>query len=146
MPTWISLYIDAQVDESDIANVQVGAPITATLDAVPGLQLTGEVAAINPVGEKNSGLVKYTVRIAIDKVAGVDFLPLGATANVTIQVKPAATALGVPTSFVKNDSKGEYVLVKQPDGSAKRVDVVTSTIVGDHVVVTGTLKLGDILT
>jgi HlyD family secretion protein len=140
------LYIDAQVDESDIANVQVGAPIAATLDAVPGLQLTGTVAAINPVGEKNSGLVKYTVRIAINQVAGVDFLPLGATANVTIQVKPVATALGVSTSFVKNDSKGEYVLVKQPDGSAKRVDVVTGTIVGDHVVVTGDLKLGDVLT
>ena len=139
------LYIDALVDESDIASVQVGAPITATLDAVPDLQLTGQVAAINPVGQKDSGLVKYTVRIAIDKAAGQDFLPLGATANVTIQVKPAATALGVPTSFVQNDGKSEYVMVVQPDGSAKRVDVVTGTIVGDNVVVTGNLKVGDVL-
>jgi len=140
------LYIDALVDESDIASVQVDAPITATLDAVPGLQLTGKVAAINPVGQNTSGLVKYTVRIAIDKVSGQDFLPLGATANVTIQVKPAETALGVPTSFVKKDSNGEYVLVAQPVGSPKRVDVVTSTIVGDHVAVTGNLKVGDVLT
>ncbi|MGE5464590.1 MAG: efflux RND transporter periplasmic adaptor subunit [Syntrophothermus sp.] len=140
------LYIDAQVDESDIANVQVGAPITATLDAMPGLQLTGQVAAINPVGAKNSGLVKYTVRIAVDKVAGDTFLPLGATANVTIQVQPVVTALGVPTSFVKNDSQGEHVLVVQPGEAPRRVDVVSSTIVGDHVVVTGDLKVGDVLT
>jgi HlyD family secretion protein len=140
------LYIDALVDESDIANVQVDAPITATLDAVPDLQLTGKVAAIDPVGQNTSGLVKYTVRIAIDKVTGQDFLPLGATANVTIQVKPAETALGVPTTFVKKDGNGEYVLVAQPGGSPKRVDVTTGTIVGDHVVVTGNLKLGDVLT
>ncbi len=140
------LYIDALVDETDIASVQLGAPITATLDAVPGLQLTGKVAAINPVGRNTSGLVKYTVRIAIDKVNGQDFLPLGSTANVTIQVKPAEAALGVPTSFVKKDTKGEYVLVAQPGGAPKRVDVVTSTIVGDHVVVTGNLQVGDVLT
>lgn len=140
------LYIDALVDESDIANVQVGAPITATLDAVPNLQLKGQVASINPVGQNNSGLVKYTVRIAIDQVANQEFLPLGATANVTIQVKPAEAALGVPTSFVKKDSQGEYVLVRQEGGAPKRVDVVTSTIVGDNVVVTGNLKVGDVLT
>jgi HlyD family secretion protein len=140
------LFIDSQVDESDIANVQSGAPVTATLDAMPDLKLTGKVAAINPVGEQNSGLVKYTVRIAIDKVAQDGFLPLGSTANVTIQVKPVVTALGVPTSSVQNDGQSEYVMVLQPDGSAKRVDVVTSTIVGDHVVVTGDLKVGDVLT
>jgi HlyD family secretion protein len=140
------LYIDALVDETDIASVQVGAPITATLDAMPGLQLTGQVAAINPVGQNTSGLVKYTVRIAIDKVSGQDFLPLGATANVTIQVKPVVTALGVPTTFVKKDDKGEYVLVMQSGSGPKRVDVQTSTIVGDHVVVSGNLKAGDVLT
>jgi HlyD family secretion protein len=140
------LYIDALVDETDIADVQMGAPITATLDAVPDLQLTGKVAAINPVGQNTSGLVKYTVRIAIDKVSGQDFLPLGATANVTIQVEPAVTGLGVPTSFVKKDDQGEYVLAMQPGSGPKRVDVVTGTIVGDHVVVTGNLKVGEVLT
>jgi HlyD family secretion protein len=140
------LYIDAQVDESDIASAQVGAPVTATLDAVPRLKLTGQVASINPVGQNTSGLVKYTVRIAIDKVAGQDFLPLGATANVTIQVKPVKAALGVLTSFVMKDSQGEYVLVAQQGSAPKRVDVVTGTIIGDHVAVTGDLKVGDVLT
>jgi HlyD family secretion protein len=140
------LYIETQVDESDIANVKVGDPITSTLDAVSDLTLTGKVAAINPVGEKNSGIVKYTVRIDVDKVAKDVSLPLGATANVTIQVKPATTALAVPTNLVQNDNKGEYVLVIQADGSAKRVDVVSGTVVGDLVVVTGDLKEGETVT
>lgn len=140
------LYIETQVDESDIANVSVGDPITATLDAVPGAELTGQVTAIDPVGEVDSGLVKYTVHIDLDKVEDDVFQPLGATANVTIQVKPAATSLAVPITAVQNDSKGEYVLVLQADGSTTRVDVVSGSIVGDLVVVTGDLKEGDSLT
>jgi HlyD family secretion protein len=140
------LYIETQVDESDIANVSVGDPITATLDAVPGVELTGQVTAIDPVGEVDSGLVKYTVHIDLDKVEDDVFQPLGATANVTIQVKPAATSLAVPITSVQNDSKGEYVLVLQADGSTTRVDVVSGSIVGDLVVVTGDLKEGDSLT
>jgi HlyD family secretion protein len=139
------LYIETQVDETDIANVSVGDPITATLDAVDGLELNGQLAAIDPVGQEDSGLVKYTVLVEVDKLAQDVFLPLGATANVTIQVEPATTALAVPTDQVQSDGTGEYVFVVQADGSTKRVDVVTGAIEGDLVVVTGDLKEGDTL-
>ena len=140
------LYIETQVDESDVANVSVGDPTTATLDAIEGLELNGEVAAIDPVGEVDSGLVKYTVRIDIHQAEEDVFLPLGATANVIIQVEPPTTSLAVPITAVQNDSKGEYVLVLQADGTTKRVDIVSGSIVGDLVVVTGDLKEGDTLT
>jgi HlyD family secretion protein len=140
------LYIETQVDETDIAKVNVGDPITATLDAVDGLELTGKVAAVDPVGQEDSGVVKYTVLVEVDKLAEDIFLPLGATANLTIQVEPATTALAVPTTMVQHDSKGDYVLVLQSNGSAKRVDVETRTIEGDQVIVTGDLKEGDTLT
>jgi HlyD family secretion protein len=140
------LYIETQVDESKIANIKVGDPITATLDAVPGLQLTGKVSVINQLGQVASNSVQYTVRMDLDKVPGNVFLPLGATANATIQIKPATKQLTVPITVIQNDSQGEFVMVVQPNGSPKRVDVVSSTIVGDRVVVTGDLKEGDVLT
>jgi len=140
------LSIETQIDESDIAKIKVGNPITATLDAMPGPKLTGKVAAVDTLGKENSGLVQYTVRIDLDKFAKKVSLPLGATANVSIEVKPATPSLTVPTTVIQNDSKGEYVLVMQADASAKRVDVVSSTIVGDRVVVIGDLKEGDSLT
>ena len=141
-----NLSIETQIDESDIAKIKVGNPVTATLDAMPDLKLTGKVAAVDSLGQENSGLVQYTVRIDLDKVAEDVSLPLGATANVTIEVKPATSSLTVPITVIQNDSEGEYVLVLQADSSAKRVDVVSSTIVGDRVVVTGDLKEGDSLT
>jgi RND family efflux transporter MFP subunit len=140
------LHIETQVQEANVATIHVGDPVTATLDAMPGLQLTGKVTAIDQLGQVASNSVQYAVRIDLDKLPGNTFLPLGATANVTIQLKPATKQLTVPITVIQNDSQGEYVMVIQPDGSAKRINVVGSTIVGDRVVVTGKLKEGDILT
>jgi HlyD family secretion protein len=137
------LYVETQVDESDIANVKVGQQAEVTLDALTGVTLTGKVAAMNPVGEVVSGLVKYAVRIDLDRVTDQSFIPLGTTANVVIRVKDATASLAVPITTVQNDSKGEYVLVVQSDGSTKRVDVVSGAIVGDMVVVNGDLQEGD---
>jgi RND family efflux transporter MFP subunit len=137
------LYVETQVDESDIANVKLGNQAEATLDAVPGVTLTGEVTSINPVGEVDSGLVTYTVRIDLDKLEETTTLPLGTTANVVIRIKEASNTLMVPITAIQNDSKGEYVLVIQSDNTTVRVDVVGGTIVGDLVAVTGDLKEGD---
>jgi HlyD family secretion protein len=137
------LYVETQVDESDIANVKLGNQAEVTLDAVPGVTLTGEVTTINPVGEVDSGLVKYKVRVELDKVDGRNFLPLGTTANVVITVKEAAATLTVPITAIQNDAQGEFVWMIQSDGSTKRVDVVSGSIVGDQVVVTGDLQDGD---
>jgi hypothetical protein len=55
-------------------------------------------------------------------------------------------SLAVPITAIQNDDQGEYVLVVQANGSTKRVDIVSSTLVGDLVVVTGDLNEGDALT
>ena len=69
------LYVETQVDESDISKVKLGNPITATVDALPGVTLTGKVSSVNPVGETVSGLVKYTVRVDLDKPVTEATLP-----------------------------------------------------------------------
>jgi HlyD family secretion protein len=137
------LYVEAEVDESDIAKIKVGNPIEATLDAVPGVKLTGVVSVINPVGEIDSGLVKYKVRIDLDTMEDSSFIPLGTTVNVTIQVKEATQSLAVPITAIQNDDKGEYVSVIKEDGSTVRVNVVSGNIVGNLVTVTGNLQEGD---
>jgi HlyD family secretion protein len=137
------LYVETQVDESDVAHVKVGQKAEVTLDALSGTTLTGKVTQINPVGEVVSGLVKYAVRIDLDKVTDQSFIPLSTTANVVIHVKDATASLAVPITTVQNDSKGEYILVVQSGGSTKRVDVVSGAIMGDLVVVTGDLKVGE---
>ena len=137
------LYVEAQVDESDVANVKVGQQAEVTLDAVSDVVLTGSVVSVNPVGEVVGVLVKYTVRIDLDSVKDV-FLPLGSTANVVIKVSDAQATLAVPIVAIQNDSQGEYVWAMR-DGTSVRVDVVGGAIVGDLVVVIGDLQEGESL-
>ena len=137
------LYVETQVDESDVTKVKVGASADVTLDALPGQTFTGQVTAVNPVGQTVGGLVKYTVRVELDPVKDV-FLPLGATANVTIHVSDSQATLAVPIVAIQNDSQGEYVWLLR-DGQTARVDVVGGAILGDLVAVTGDLQAGDVL-
>jgi len=62
---------------------------------------------------------------------------------VTIQAKEASPSLAVPITAIQTDDRGEYVSVIQPNGSTKRVDVVSGSIVGNLVAVTGNLEEGD---
>ncbi len=140
-----NLYVDAQVDESDIAKVQVGNQVTAESDALPGVTFTGEVMSINPVGEVVSGLVKYAVRIDLDKPEDGTFLPLGSTMNLVIQIGGETATLAVPITAIQNDSNGEYVWVIR-NGETVRVDVVGGAIIGELVAVTGDLNEGDVVT
>ncbi len=53
--------------EINIVNVQVGDPVTLTLDAIPGLELTGKVTTIKGFGDNRQGDIVYTVVIKLDK-------------------------------------------------------------------------------
>jgi len=136
-----NLYIEAQVDEADIAQVAVGNPVTIELDAMPGETLEGTVTHIKPVGDLVAGVIKFSVRVELDPTS--EPVLLGATANLTIQTSDPSPALAVPVSAVQSDSSGEYVTVVEADGSTRRVNVQSSDSVGDLVVVTGDLQAGD---
>lgn len=140
-----NLYVDAQVDESDIAKVQVGNQVSAESDALPGVEFSGEVVSINPVGEVVSGLVKYDVRVMIDKPEGDTFLPLGSTMNLVIQISGETATLAVPITAIQNDSQGEFVWVVR-GADTVRVDVTGGAIIGEMVAVTGDLNEGDVVT
>ena len=135
------LYIDVQVDETQISRVAVGDTATITFDALPDITATGKVTFINPVGASSSGVVNYTVRVQLDKSDPA--ILLGATANVVIDTGAASNLLTVPVSAVQSDAQGEFVMRVNADGSTERVAVVSGTVVGTTVVVKGNLTAGD---
>lgn len=136
------LYVDVQVDETEISRVEIGDTATVTFDALPDITATGKVTFINPVGQSSSGVVNYTVRVQLDE-SNPDIL-LGATATVEIDTGAAETLLTVPVAAVQTDSDGnEYVVRVNSDGSTEQVSVVSGTVTGTSVVVKGDLSEGD---
>jgi HlyD family secretion protein len=53
--------------ELNIANVQLGNPVTLTFDAIPDLQLSGRVTSIQPYGQSKQGDIDYTVVVTPDQ-------------------------------------------------------------------------------
>ncbi len=53
------------LSEVDVVNVQVGAEVNVTVDALPGVTLKGKVAAVMPRSVVKRGDVTYTVKVAL---------------------------------------------------------------------------------
>lgn len=134
------LSIDVQVDEDSISSVQVGNPVSVSFEAL-GIETTGKVALIDPIGVTSSNVVNYTVQIDLDE-SDPDIL-IGATATVVITTGDPHNVLFVPVSAVLTDNEGEYVTRIKSDGSSERVSVKTGDISDEKVEVSGDLSKGD---
>lgn len=136
-----TLTVQALVDETEISQVAVGDVVEVTMDAMPGEKLSGKVVLIDPIGQADSGLVKYTVFVSIDPTDQP--VLYGATADVTLVTSEPRTMLAVPLGAVQNDTQGEYVLRYKSDGSLERVNVKSDTVSNDMVTLSGDLTEGD---
>lgn len=79
-----------QIETTDLTelmvnNVKVGDKATATFDAIPGLDLTGQVVKVKSLGETKQGDIIYTVTVQPDKQD--ERLRWNMTASVTIESK-----------------------------------------------------------
>lgn len=98
------LRVTAEVDEEDIARIEVGQQVLLRADAFPGRVMTGEVAQITPKGDTTRK--SYRVRLNLP-----DDTPLliGMTVEANIILRQTAEAVLVPPSAV--------VLPDQPRGT-----------------------------
>ncbi len=128
-PTFVTIIADnalqlvAMVDETDIANVKAGNPVSFTVDSYPSQDFPGRVESIAPKATIVSGVVNYEVTIEIRKNAKL--LKLDMTANVTIQTA-RHLALLLPTAAVQREGDLSFVYVPGKNGAERRSIVVGS--------------------
>ena len=111
-PTFVTIIADnalqlvAMVDETDIANVRPGNPVTFTVDAYPSRDFSGGVESIAPKATIVSGVVNYEVTVRIGRDAPL--LKPDMTANVSIQTA-RHEALLLPAAAVQRDGDQYFV-------------------------------------
>lgn len=116
-----ALELVAMVDETDIANVRRGNPVTFTVDAYPSRDFDGTVERVAPKATIVSGVVNYEVTIAIRK--DEELLKPDMTANVSVQTAQHS-ALVVPSAAVQHDGEQAFVYLSG-GASPERRPVVT---------------------
>jgi RND family efflux transporter MFP subunit len=133
-----SLEIEVDVNESYIARVEPGMPVTAVLDAYPEWKIPAKVRTIIPTADRQKATVK--VRISFDQLdprilpdMGVKVTFLG---NEAKEPQTAVKAL-VPLSAVRDDGGSKIVYLYRDGRVERRAVRVGSTRGNDQEIVAG---------
>lgn len=88
------MQVEANVDEADIGNIQIGQDVTFTVDAHPGREFNGTVTQIRLAPQMVQNVVTYTVIIEVPN-PDMKLMP-GMTATVSILIDEKNDVLRVP--------------------------------------------------
>ena len=131
------VWVDAQVRESDAADLRVGSGADLEFATYPGRTYKGRVTFLYPtVAEQTRSL---RARITIANVDGR--LKPGMYATVRLS-SPTRSALTVPRSAVLQTGERAVVFVDQGKGALRPVDVVTGRAAGEYVEILSGLEPG----
>jgi RND family efflux transporter MFP subunit len=133
-----SVWIYAQVFQTDIGRIKPGDVAAVTVDSYPGKTFTGRVDFILPQVDMNTRTVR--VRLAFPN-PGLLLKP-GMFVNVVLKA-PAGRGLTIPASSIFHSGTRNLVFVNRGEGNFEPREVELGSSVGDEIVVMKGLKAGE---
>ncbi len=137
-----SLQLVAMVDETDIANVKHGNPVSFTVDSYPSRDFPGIVESIAPKATIVSGVVNYEVTIDIRKDA--QLLKPDMTANVSLRTAQH-NALLLPATTVQREGEQSFVYTPGRNGPERKPVVVGTKEAGMFEIKRGISQSDEVL-
>lgn len=111
------LHVDAVVDEADAARVRVGQSAELHLDALPGRDIAGRVARVDPVVKRDlKGARSLTVEVEVVDLPAARAAGLipGMSANVEVLVAEKRDVLAIPSNVIVGRGVSRYVYRLDP--------------------------------
>lgn len=145
------LEAEVNLDETDVVRIVVGMPVVVTMDAFPGMELSGKVVEIAPSAEIQSGVVLYPVTVRLDPSDATSssgqVLPLrsGMTVNITLPIEQRSATLLVPFRAVETED-GQAYLTRVSGAATERVQVTMGLITDTQVEILSGIREGDLVT
>ncbi|GEM_PF-465311 len=136
--------IDADVDEIDVAKLEIGQNAEIDVDALQGTTLNGKVTAVSPVGLNQLGLITYDLTVEIFDSASFN-LKDGMTASADIEAVIAKNAILIPKAAITRDRAAgiQTVTVVKDNGEEEVREVQTGASDGKLTEITSGLEEGD---
>lgn len=109
------MYVDVQVDESDVAGVDMDQKVDITFDAYATTPYEGKVIKIEPQAVVDSNVTTVHVRVEVDNsVPSYRLLKPGMNATCEFIVDKKDSVVCVPNEALKSDANGDhYVEIAQ---------------------------------
>jgi RND family efflux transporter MFP subunit len=146
-----NLDVDVNLDETDVARIEKGMTVVVTVDAFPGMEVSGEVIEIASTADVQSGVVLYPVTVRLDPTnpsTGLgQALPLrsGMTVNVMFTLEERKDTLVVPFRAVETEG-GQAYLTRVTVSGSERVAVTMGLITDTQIEILSGIEEGDVIT
>ena len=133
------MYVQATVDETDLANVDDNQAVEVDFDAYPGIPFEGKVTRIEPQAVVNQNVTQFNVRVEIDNSSPTfRLLKPGMNATCNFVVGQKEDVLTVPSAAVQSDDAGSFVQIARggtpaPADPAAGLPADPDTLVGVKV-------------
>ena len=139
------LEADVNLDETDVVRIATDMTVVVTVDAFPGMEMSGKVIEIAPTANIQSGVVLYSVTVRLDPTD----LPLrsGMTINVIFPIEQRNDILMVPFRAIETEG-GQAYLTRVTDSGreAERVAVTMGLITDTQIEILSGIEEGDVVT
>lgn len=145
-----NLDVDINLDETDVSRIEMGMKVVVTVDAFPGVEVSGEVIKIASTADVQSGVVLYPVTVRLDPIdpstGSGQALPLRSdmTVNVMFTLDERKDTLVVPFRAVETESGQAYVTRVTASGS-ERVTVTMGLITDTQIEILSGIEEGDVV-
>lgn len=101
------MYVDVQVDETDIANVELDQKVDITFDAYPTTTFEGKVIRVDPQMVIEQNVTTAHVRVEVDNSqATYQLLKPGMNGTCEFIINQKDDVIGVPNEALKSDTDG----------------------------------------
>ncbi len=120
-----NLYIEALINESNIATIKTDQSVLVTFDALTEDKFTGVVSHIDPSSETSDGVVNYKIKVSINEKNA--YIRPGMNAEVAVIALKKPDVISIPkASVIERDGK-TYVnlIIDESQKSFKEVEVTT---------------------
>ena len=133
-----TVWVNANVFQTDVGALKPGMPATVTVDAYPGRTLKGRIDQVLPQVDTTTRTVP--VRFVFNN-PGIALKP-GMYVNVSIAV-PLGHQVVIPASGVLHSGTRDIAFIDRGDGYLEPREIEVGPRLDDHVVVLKGLKLGE---
>lgn len=134
-----SVYLSVTADQNDVVSLKIGDLAAITLDAYSDSTVSGQVTSISMSPKVGETSTVYEVKLALTGGQDTIVYKVGMTADADFVVNDKKDVLYVDPKFIKEDTKGKYLLVGV---KKEKVYVVTGIESANQVEVSGNIQEG----
>jgi RND family efflux transporter MFP subunit len=136
-----TLYLSADLDETDLRRVSIGQKVIVSLDAYPELDLHSTITSISYSPKETTTGTTYEVKISLSQ-DDMKNLRLGLNGTAAIVLSEKAGVVTLPSSAISNEGGRSFVYIKS-DNKYIEKDVQTGIENGGVIEIIGGVSEGD---